>query len=377
VARLPILQLILTLAVANTPKLQTPTFSGRLPAGVDGGFAARLDSVHGHYLMSTRGGMLVGFTFEKGSFVRRCSLPLPAPISDPNPNLGSPLATGTIAATGDVDGDGSDEVVVVGGRTIRKYKLIHGTFALTAQAKLGPDSGVQSAWCFDVCIGDVNNDDANEVMLTGISGPPPFEPDGVDRPITLYVCRWINKELAVIWNDRASLKLEGPSWVSPITEMRCVCDPANSGHPKLLMKEGMSDVSAGMYDELAWDSAGLRKDGYFVLRDGMIQRCVPDNNPGNSAVDCVFAAVDDRDAVLAAVLEDNEEEDSYSFQGEYFVFAGDSAAERRVLWTDDDFDWWIPSRGIIIDLDHKGAGALRFRHLRPKDGGPLFEFYRL
>jgi hypothetical protein len=366
-ARLPIVQLILTFAVANAPQLQTPTFSGRLPAGIDGGFAARLDSTHGQYLMSARSGMLVGFAFENGSFVPTCSLPLPAPIQDPNPNLGEPLATGTVGAAGDVDGDGLDEIVVAGGRFIRKYELIRGDFALTAEAEVHPDSSDRPDWPFDACIGDVNNDGVNEVILSGIPSPPPFEPDGVDRPITLYVCRWVNNELAVIWNDHASLKLEGPSWVMPITEMRCVCDPANSGHISLLMKEGVSDVSAGTYDEFVWDSAGLHKDGYFAIRDGRIQRNAADDNPESSAVGCDFARIGGATAVLASTL--IEEEDSW--RGEYFVFHGDTAAQHRVFWSAS-----YPSTGIIIDPDGKGAGVLRFVYPL-REGGTSFEFYRL
>ncbi len=355
------------LALSAETALPEPTLSGRLPAGVDGGFAARLDSTHGQYLMSARNGMLVGFAFETGSFVPRCSLPLPAPISDPNPNLGSPLATGTIAATGDVDGDGSDEVVVVGGRTIRKYKLIRGYFALTGEAEVHPGSNCQPAWCFDVCIGDVNNDGVNEVMLSGISSPPPFEPDGVDRPITLYVCRWVNKELAVIWNDRDALKLEGPSWVMPIAEMRCVCDPTNRGRPMLLVKEGASDVSAGMYRELEWTAGELVGEEHFVIRDGRIQRNAADDNPESSAVGCDFARIGGATAVLASML--IQEEDSW--RGEYFVFHGDTAAQHRVFWSAS-----YPSTGIIIDPDGKGTGVLRFVYPL-REGGTSFEFYRL
>jgi len=128
---------------ASDMKLPSPTYAGKLPPGVDGGFAARLDSAPGQYLMSSRGGMLVGLAFENGSFVPTCSLPLPAPIQDPNPNLGEPLATGTIGAAGDVDGDGLDEMVVAGGRFIRKYELIRGDFALTAEAEVHPDSSDQ------------------------------------------------------------------------------------------------------------------------------------------------------------------------------------------------------------------------------------------
>jgi hypothetical protein len=362
------LLLALTLILTGETALPEPTFAGKLPAGVDGGFAARLDSAGGQSLMTERGGMLVGFAFENGSLVPRCSLPLPAPILDPNPNLGAPLATGTIAATGDVDGDGLDEIVVAGSRTIRKYKLIRGTFALTAEAGVGPASEVRSAWCFDVCIGDVNSDGVNEVMLSGIPSPPPFEQDEADLPITLCVCRWVNKDLAVIWDDGGTLKLEGPSWVMPITQMRCVCDPANSGHARLLMEEGVSDVRAGTYDDFVWDSAGLHKDGYFNIRDGRIQRNVADENPESSAVRCDFARVGGATAILASVLIEEE----YSFRGEYFVFHGDTAAQHRVLWAHGDL-----RPGIIIDPDGNGPGVLRFMYPRPKEVGQRFEFYRL
>lgn len=376
------MHLLLTLALpalvlSGRTTQSGPIYAGRLPPGVDGGFAARLDSTGSQYLLASRGGMLVAFVFEQGDLVPKCSLPLPAPIADPDPDLGEPLATGRIATAGDVDGDGLDEIVVAGSRTIRKYKLISGAFALTAEADVHPDSSVQCAWCFDVCIGDVDHDGVNEVMLSGIPSPPPFDADGTDRPVTLYVCKWVGKDLVVLWNDHAALKLEGPSWVMPITEMRCVCDPTNLGRPRLLMKEGASDVSAGMYDELQWTSGGLVREGHFVISDGRIQRNVPDNNPRNSAIGCVFANVDGATAVLASVLRDREEEDSYSWQGEYFVFHGDSATEHRVLWADDDFDWWSPSTGIIIDPDGNGPGVLRLMYPRPKDGGPRFEFYRL
>jgi hypothetical protein len=358
------------LVVSGETTPPSPTYAGILPLDVDGGFAARLDSTQGQYLMSARSGMLVGFAFEHGSLVPRCSLPLPAPISDQSPNLGSPLATGTIAATGDVDGDRSDEVVVVGALTIRKYKLIHGTFALTAQARLGPDSGIQSAWCFDVCIGDVNNDGVNEVMLSGIQSPPPFEPDRVERPVTLYVCQWVGKTLVMLWNDHGALTLEGPSWATPIDKMAGVRDPSNSGRSVLLVQEGRSDVRASTFDELDWTPSGLREVGEFVVRDGRIQRKVKDSNPAHSAVDCDFAKIGAVTAVLAGMVQED-----YVWQEEYLIFSRDSAYEHRVLWSDNDHHWYSPSEGILINLDGQGTGALRFMYSR--DRGPKFEFYRL
>ena len=134
----------------------------------------------------------------------------------------------------------------------------------------------------------------------------------------------------------------------------------------LLVKEGASDVSAGMYNELQWTSAGLVQRGYFVIRDDEIRRNVPDDNPESSAIGCDFAKVDSATAVLASVL--TEEDDSWL--GEYFVFRGDYAEERRVIWSSSD-----PTAGIIIDPDREGTGVLRFSN----GGGDRsrFEFYRL
>jgi hypothetical protein len=345
-----------------------PTYAGRLPVGIDGGLAARLDSTRSQYLMSSRGGVLVAFAFEHGGFTPRCSLPLPAPITAPDG--GSPLSTGSIVTAGDVDDDGLDEVIVAGSRTIRKYKLIRGAFALTAEAHMGPTPDTRPAWCFDVCIGDVNQDSINEILLAGVQSHPPFEPDHVDRAVTLYVCRWTNKDLALVWNDHGALKLGGPSWATPIEKMAGVRDPSNSGRPLLLVEEGRSDVRASIFDELNWTPNGLREVGKLVVRDGRIQRKVKDSNPTHSAVGCDFGQVDGMTAILAGMVQDGD-----IWQEEYFVFSGDFATEHRVFWSDNDHDWWSPSNGILIDIDGKGIGALRFMYSR--DRGPSFEFYRL
>lgn len=138
--------------------------------------------------------MLVAFTFEHGNFVPQCSLPLPAPITVSGG--GSPLSVGRITTAGDVDGDGLDEIVVAGSRTIRKYELIRGEFALTAEAAVGPDSGTRHSLCFDVCIGDVNQDSTNEVLLSGVGSLPSFGHYRVNHPVTLYVCRWTSRDMA-------------------------------------------------------------------------------------------------------------------------------------------------------------------------------------
>ena len=356
------------LAFAAEGSLPAPTFAGKLPAGVESGFAARLDSTQSRYLMSSRGGLLVAFAFEHGGFAPRCSLPLPAPIAAPDG--GSPLSTGSIVTAGDVDNDGLDEIVVAGNRTMRKYELVRGTFALTAEATLRPNSGRRPGWCFDVCVGDVNRDAINEVLLAGVQSLPAFEPDDVDRPVTLYVCRWIGKDLALVWNDHGALKLGGPSWATPIDKMAGVRDPSNSGRSVLLVEEGRSDVRASIFDELDLTPNGLREVGKLVVRDGRIQRKVKDSNPMHSAVGCDFAQVGGMTAVLADMVQDD-----YVWQGEFFVFSGDSAAQHRALWSDNDHSWWRPSSGILIDLDGKGIGALRFMYSR--DRGPSFEFYRL
>ena len=154
--------------------------------------------------------------------------------------------------------------------------------------------------------------------------------------------------------------------------MAGVWDPVNLGTPGLLMERGKSDVRASTFDRLKWTPNGLCVDGDFVIRDRRIQWNVPSSNPASSAIRCDFAHVGGMTAVLAQM---HGEEDPW--RGDYFVFEGDTAVEHRSVWADDDFDWWSPSAGIIIDLDRKGPGILRFMYPRPKDGGPRFAFYRL
>jgi len=248
------------------------------------------------------------------------------------------------------------------------YEKMGDAFALTAMASVHPDSGSPPPWASDVCVGDVDNDGANEVLIAGVDSLTSYATGDYRGRTTLYLCRWTGDKLTQTWNDRGALRLEGPSWVMPIAEMRCVCDPTNRGRPILLVKEGASDVSAGMYRELEWTAGELVGEGHFVIRDGRIERNLADSDPQNSAIGSDFARVGGRTAILASVL---KEGDTWLWQGEYLVFDGDSAVEHVVLWSARD-----PSSGIVVDLDGRGPGVLRFGYPR-REVGSGFEFYRL
>jgi len=120
---------------------------------------------------------------------------------------------------------------------------------------------------------------------------------------------------------------------------------------------------------VVWRKGKLVDDGSFEQREGVLEWNNCNGDPYNAATGCDFCRVKGRTAILADMCH------GLDWQGELFVFSGDYATQHRVLWSDADHDWQSPSTGILIDLDGKGVGALRF--MNPRRGGPRFEFYRL
>jgi hypothetical protein len=342
--------------LAAEMKLPTPAYSGSLPPGFSG--TAVLDTSHAACFLADSGDRVIAYAWESGTLRRKLDLP----------RLDSALSRDSLrpygfSLWGDVDGDGIDELVVAMNWTISKYKLIDGTLALIAQTSLGLSADSRRLWVTDGCIGDIDNDGRNEILISATSlRPPDYAPDYGDDstgPVILLVCRWTQDSLFQIWNDGGMLQIGQGS-------MQAVADPRNIGTNGLILLEwDGDDAHSALFRELAWQGGRFYDSGTFRLRHALLRRDQPDQDcrePEDAATSCRFAAVNGKTVILADICHGSE------WQAEIFTFRGDSVTQHLVLWPGG-------AAAGFVDLDGKGVGILRL----PNSGANVsrFEFYRL
>jgi len=337
-------------------KLQAPTYSGRLPPGFSG-FAV-LDTSGAACFLSDSGDRVIAYAWQSGTLKRTYDLPR----LDSALTRHDSLSQCGFSLWGDVDGDRIDEFVVAIDRTISKYKLINGTLALVAQTNLSLPADSHRLWVTDGCIGDIDNDGRNEILISATSlRPPDYGPDYGDDsagPDILLVCRWKQDTLLQIWNDGGMLQIGQGS-------MRAVADPRNTGANRLILLEGEGDdVHASLFREVELKDGRFHEDGTFRFRRGQLHRDQPDQDNTEAfraATDRLFGKVKGKTAILADIFADDKGNE------ELYMFSGDSVTEHIVLWPG-------PWTAEFADLDGKGVGILR---LPPYGDGSRFEFYRL
>jgi hypothetical protein len=357
VARLTSLLLLSVLVSASDIKLPAPPYSGRFPRGYSG--LAVLDTSGIPYFLADSGDRTVAYALQSGRFVRKYDIPrlgTSFTIDDSLRPCGFNL-------TGDVDGDGIDEFVVATKRTVKKYKMLDRTLALTAVASINTAPGSDRMWITDGHIGDVNNDGRNEVLIAATGSRPPACGGVSASPVELFVCLWDKDDLIQLWNDSGALKLEQPSFDVPAEIMWAVADPRNTGTNRLILLEGRGDdVHPAVFREVVWRDGRLVDEGIFLLQHGRLQRDDSDWDAYNSATGCRFGQTKGKTVVIADIFDGDRGVE------ELFVFSGDSVTQHLVLWPGA----WTAS---LIDPDGKGVGILRI--LNPNEDESGFEFYRL
>lgn len=346
------------LALGGDMKLPAPTYSGRFPKGYSG--LAVLDTSRTPYFLVDTRDRTVAYALQSGKYVSRYNLPRLGTAFTRNDSL-RPCG---FSLAGDVDEDGIDEFVIAVNRTVRKYKMLEGTLALTAVASIRSHPDSSRMWMTDGCIGDVNNDGRNEVLIAATGSRPPACGGDSASPVILFVCSWDKDSLVQLWNDRGALKLGLPSNDLPSEEMDAIADPRNTGANRLILLEVTGDdVHPAVFREVIWGDGELTDDGFFQLRDGLLQQDRWNRDTYHAATGCRFAQVRGRTATLADV-----EHTRCVSQEEFFVFSGDSAIQHCVLWEG-------PCTAFLADLDGKGMGIVRVPN--PDEDESRFVFYRL
>jgi len=356
--RLLTLAILPILALGGDQRLQTTTWSGRLPEGWRG--LTVLDTSRTPLFLVDSGDRVLACTLHSGKYMTKYSLP----------QLGASLAFRGDSArpcgfslAGDIDDDGIREFVASVNQTINKYKVIDGTLALTSVAsiRLHADSG--RMWITDGCIGDINNDRSNEILVAATGSRPPSAGGDSWSPVTLFVCRWDKDTLVQLWNDGGTLKLEQPDLYLPSEEMCAVADPRNTGANRLILLEAHGDdVHSAEFRVVVWRNGRLEDDGSFELRRGVLEWNNYNGDAFRAATGCRFGHVRGKTAILADIF------DGDMGNEELFIFSGDSATQHIILWPG-------AQTAFFADIDGKGVGIIR----RPDpDGGEAeIEFYRL
>jgi hypothetical protein len=351
------LLLLPVFVLAAEMKLPAPTCSGLLPRGFSG--TAILDTSHAACFLADSGDRVIAYTWEFGALKKRYDLPRLDSALHSNDSL-RPCG---FSLWGDVDGDGIDEFVVAVNRTISKYKLTNGTLALIAQTSLSLPADSHRLWVTDGCIGDIDNDGRNEILISATSlRPPDYGPDYGDDspgPDILLVRRWTQDSLFQTWDDGGMLQIgQGEMWA--------VADPRNIGTNELILLEWTGDdVHAALFREVEWHAGRFRDAGTFRLRRGQLQRDQPsqDNREAfRAATGCRFGHINGKTAIIADIFDGDEGRE------EFFIFSGDSVTQHLVLWPGA----WTAS---FVDLDGRGVGILRI--MNPAGNRSGFEFYRL
>jgi len=169
--------------------------------------------------------------------------------------------------TGDLDGDGNDEIVACQDSLITCYQWAGG--GLQTHKTLVPFLVDQ------VQIGDVNNDGRNELVLfcEDSTGQTDF------YPYYLRVASWAGSRLVWLWDD--SMKL-GYSVCNMPDYLVCIADLTNKRHNQVLVSESQSDVSPTTFHLLTWNRkvGGLELAKSFAVHERLVPVDRQDTMPG-------------------------------------------------------------------------------------------------
>jgi hypothetical protein len=163
---------------------------------------------------------------------------------------------------GDINDDGSDEVIVALDTLVLLYSLVGSKFV--------PETATLPTAVRQIVAGDIDNDGRSELIAccdTTTNGR--WREGYPGMRYCIYVCKLVSKKLDILWTDHAKLGYGEP--IMP-DYFWSIADFQNLGRNQLLVARAQSDVSATVYDLLEWSGSdsGLSRQASFLLSDTIV-----------------------------------------------------------------------------------------------------------
>jgi hypothetical protein len=258
--------------------------------------------------------------------------------------------------TGDLDNDGSDEIIACHDSLVNRY--------IWNGKKFLAQTAVFSYLIDQVRVGDINNDGDNElVFFCGESLPH----ERIGYRYHLCIAKWQDSTLNMLWDD--STKLDYGVRNMP-DFLILIADVINTGCNQLLLSRSQSDVRPTKYNLLKWND----KKGRLELNKSF--RITNQLVPGDSNVRSLpyisgrlnYLTKDDTTFLSGIMVTAGEKHSEFYY--DILKIEGDSLIQAHPIFHK------LTSGTCFIDIDGKGIGLLVIWR-EPPSTVNMFRFYRL
>ncbi len=237
------------------------------------------------WMLLESGGQIGVYEFADTNWILLATVPL---VSDDSTMPSAPWAVG------DVNNDGSDEIVVAADSNLACHTWSReGTTQVSYRLPGLVD---------DLLIGDVTNDARNELLA--LCYDKPLHRDEPGCRYSLCVASVDRDRLTILWTDGGELGYIKSNLI-PSDNLVCVGDVVNVGINQLVLAEGQSDPCPTRYHLLSWMENDLNLAKTFIVSEGRIMSEGHEEKRPHMLGDILPLKTDDRTVVLTTMVYQN------------------------------------------------------------------------